>query len=210
MRDDVKRIVETGYDAVVDRFAEWQRGVEGSTRLQRTEELLRLLPERPDVLELGVGAGVRSTRLLAERGALTGVDLSSEQLRRARERLPHATFLQGDLTQLDFPSASFDAVIALYVLNHVPREELAPLADSVVRWLRRGGYFLATFSTNDERGWCGEWLGVEMFFSGLPKEANRGLVEEAGLVVVSDDIETTVEPGFGEARFQWLLARRPE
>jgi SAM-dependent methyltransferase len=210
VREDVKRIVETGYDQVADRFAEWQRGVEGSTRLERTEELLRLLPGSPDVLELGVGAGVRSTRLLAERGALTGIDLSGEQLRRARERIPHASFLQGDVTELHFPLASFDAVVAFYVLNHVPREELAPLAEHVVGWLRPGGYFLASFSTNDEPGWRGEWLGVQMFFAGLSAEENRRLVEEAGLVVLRDEIETTMEPGLGEAQFQWLLARRPE
>ncbi len=210
MRDDVKRIVETGYDAAADRFAEWQRGVEGSTRLQRTEGLLSMLPESPAVLELGVGAGVRSTRLLADRGALTGVDLSSEQLRRARERIPQATFLHADVTELDFPDASFDAVVAFHVFNHLPREELAPLSDRIARWLRPGGYFLASFSTSDESGWLREWLGVEMFFAGLPPEANRGLVEAAGLVVLGDDIETTIEPEVGEVRFQWLLARRPE
>jgi cyclopropane fatty-acyl-phospholipid synthase-like methyltransferase len=211
VRDDVRRIVEAGYDAVADRFAEWQRGVEGSTRLERTEELLRMLPKRPDVLELGIGAGVRSSRLLAERSTLTGVDLSSEQLRRARERIPQATLLHGDVTEVAFPHASFDAVVAFYVLNHVPPEQLAPLLVRVAGWLRPGGYFLASFSTSDDPGWCGEWLGVEMFFAGLPAEANRRLVEgAAGLVVLGDDIETTLEPEVGEARFQWLLARRPE
>ena len=67
MRDDVRRLVEDGYDAMADRFAAWQRDVRGSTQLERIEQLLRLLPEDPDVLELGIGAGVRSTQLLAER-----------------------------------------------------------------------------------------------------------------------------------------------
>ena len=180
MRDDVRRIVEAGYDAMADRFAEWQREVVGSTRLERIEELLRLLPGRPDVLELGVGAGVRSTRMLAERGRLTGVDVSTEQLE---------------------PVASFDAVVAAYVLNHVPPEELGPLARRAADWLRPGGYLLATFGAQDNPGWTGEWLGVEMYFAGLPPEENRRLVEAAGLAVLRDDIEVSVEPG-GEARFQ--------
>jgi predicted TPR repeat methyltransferase len=209
VREDVKRIVETGYDAIADDFAGWQRGIVGSTRLERVEELLRLLPEGPDVLELGVGAGVRSTRMLAERGRLTGVDLSSEQLRRARSRVPAATFLHADFTEVEFAAASFDAVVAAYVLNHLPPDELGPLAGRLAVWLRPGGYFLASFATTDNPGWTGEWLGVEMYFAGLPPEENRRLVEEAGLAILVDEIEISLEPE-GEARFQWLLARRPE
>jgi predicted TPR repeat methyltransferase len=209
VRDDVRRVIESGYDAMADRFAAWQREIEGSTRLERIEELLELLPANPDVLELGVGAGVRSTRLLAERGRLTGVDLSAEQLRRARARIPDATFLHADFTELELDSESFDAVVAAYVLNHVPQDELGPLAHRVAGWLRPGGYFLGTFGTSDNPGWTGEWLGVDMFFAGLPPEENRRLVEAAGLGVMRDDIEVSVEPE-GEARFQWLLARRPE
>jgi predicted TPR repeat methyltransferase len=209
MRDDVRRIVENGYDAMADRFAEWQREVVGSTRIERVEALLQLLPDRPDVLELGVGAGVRSTRMLAERGRLTGVDVSSEQLARARRRLPSATLLHADVMELQLEAASFDAVVAAYVLNHVPPQELGPLLRRVAGWLRPGGYLLATFATEDNPGWTGEWLGVEMYFAGLSRGENRRLVETAGLEIVSDDVEVSLEPD-GEARFQWLLARRPE
>ncbi len=209
MRDHIRRIVETGYDSMADRFAEWQREVVGSTRFERIQELLELLPDRPDVLELGVGAGVRSTRMLAERGRLTGVDVSSEQLDRARRRVPTATLLHADVTELELAAASFDGVVAAYVLNHVPPDELGPLLRRVAGWLRSGGYLLATFATEDNPGWTGEWLGVEMYFAGLPPAKNRSRVEAAGLEIVSDDIEVSIEPE-GEARFQWLLARRPE
>lgn len=219
VRDDVKRVIETGYDAMADRFAAWEREIEGSTRIERVEALLSLLPERPDILELGVGAGVQSSRLLAERGRLTGVDISAEQLRRARERLPDANFVHADFTELELEPQSFDAVVAAYVLNHVPQDELGPLVQRITSWLRPGGHFLATFPTNDNPGWTGEWLGVEMFFAGFPPEENRRLVEAAGLDVLGDEIEVSIEPddgdsgtdaGESEVRFQWLLARKPE
>jgi SAM-dependent methyltransferase len=209
VREDVRRTIEQGYDAMADRFAAWQRQITGSTRLARIERLLDLLPPNADVLELGIGAGVRSSRLLAARGRLTGVDLSAEQLRRARERLPGATLIQADFTELELDPESFDAVVAAYVLNHLPPEELGPLARKVARWLRPGGYFLASYGASDLPGWTGEWLGVEMFFGGLPPEENRRLVEDARLEVLADELEVSQEPE-GEARFQWLLARRPE
>jgi SAM-dependent methyltransferase len=159
------------------------------------------------VLELGVGGGVESSRILAERGRLTGVDLSRAQLRRARERLPGANLIHGDFTRVELPPASFDAVVSFYVLNNLPQEELAPLLRRVARWLRPGAWFLASFPSSDNPGWRGEWLGTEMYFAGCDPETNRRLTEGAGLGVVRDELEVMIEPG-GEVRWQWLLARR--
>ncbi len=207
MRDDPKLIVERGYDAIADRFAEWQTQISDETRLRFLADLLELLPERPDVLELGVGAGVESSRILAARGRLTGVDLSHEQLRRARARLPGATLIQGDFSAVELPPEGFDAVVSFYVLNNLPQEELGPLLRRVAGWLRPGGWFLASFPSSDNPGWRGEWLGTEMYFAGCDPETNRRLAEEAGLEVVRDERETMIEPE-GEVRWQWLLTRR--
>jgi predicted TPR repeat methyltransferase len=207
LSDDPKQIVERGYDAIADRFAEWQAQISDETRLRYLADLLELLPERPDVLELGVGAGVESSRILAERGRLTGVDLSREQLRRARDRLPGATLIHGDFTAVELEQESFDAVVSLYVLNNLPQEELGPLLRRIAGWLRPGGWFLASLPSSDNPGWRGEWLGTEMYFAGCDPETNRRLVEEAGLEVARDERETMVEPE-GKVRWQWLLARR--
>ena len=205
--DDPKRIVERGYDAIVDRFAEWQAEISDETRLRYVGELLELLPEEPAVLELGVGAGVESSRLLAARGLLTGIDLSREQLRRAGERLPDATLIHGDFTEADLPPASFDAVVSLYAFNNLPQPELGPLLRRIADWVRPGGWFLASLPSSDNPGWRGEWLGVEMYFAGCEPRTNRLLAEEAGFEIARDELETMVEPE-GEVRWHWLLARR--
>lgn len=201
-------VVAAGYDAAADRFAAWQRGITGSSRLERVERLVAELPRSPDVLELGVGAGVRSSRLIAERGRLTGVDVSAEQLARARRRLPGARLLQADLLELELPEASFDAVVSLYVLNNLPYGELGPLLERVARWLRPGGRFLASLPATENRGWQGEWLGVDMVFAGHDAEENERLVAEAGLELVDSSLETIAEPVYGEGTWHWVLARR--
>ena len=139
MGDRPQDIVARGYDVGAERFAAWQRQITGSTRLERLDELLSLLPERPDVLELGSGAGIRSTKLLAERGQLLGIDISREQVRRARERIPAARFRHADITRVELEPNSFDGVVSFYVFNHVPREELGPLLARIAVWLRPGG-----------------------------------------------------------------------
>jgi SAM-dependent methyltransferase len=202
-------LVAAGYDEMTDTYHAWQKRIQGSQRLAWLDRLLERLPERPEVLELGSGAGVRSTRVLAERGRLVGIDVSAEQVRRARERVPGVEFHIGDYLEVEFPRASFDGVVAFYTLTHVPRSELSALLARVARWLRPGGHFLATFGTVDHDDVIqDEWLGVPMFFSGMTPAQNAAIVRAVGLEVVAEEVEEIVEPD-GPARFHWILARKP-
>jgi SAM-dependent methyltransferase len=190
------------------RFDEWQEQVSGSPRMRYLDELLALVGPRPDLLELGCGAGVESTRVLAERGRLTGVDISEAQLELARERVPSATFIRADLTELQFAAESFDGVVALYVLFHLPRAELGPLMARIVDWLRPGGVFLATMLARGDGEGVEDWLGVPMFFSSSGPDADRALFRDAGLAILLDETVVQTEPE-GELPFHWMLARKP-
>jgi len=200
-------LVGAGYDAMADTWESWSAQIADDPRHAWLEQLLALLPAGATVVELGCGNGTRETRELARHAKLTGVDLSEEQLRRARERVPGATFVRGDLTTIEFEDGSLDAVAAFYVLNHVPRELLPGLFARVHRWLVPGGHFLATLGASDLEGWEGEWLGVPMFFSGHEPETNRRLLRGAGFELVRDEPVTITEPE-GAVTFHWVLARR--
>ncbi|HEV8459981.1 MAG TPA: class I SAM-dependent methyltransferase [Gaiellaceae bacterium] len=203
MSDERTRIVGAGYDAMADTWAEWSAQITDEPRGIWLNKLLDLLPGG-DVLELGCGDGTRETGVLASRYRTTGVDLSVEQLRRARERVPDATFVHADVTEVSFAAQSFDAVCAFYVLSHVPRELLPALFARVRAWLRPGGYFLATLGASDVENWHGEWLGVPMYFSGHVPDRNRELL--ADFALFDDEVVTIAEPE-GEVSFHWILAR---
>src|SRR5262245_12073234 len=207
LMDDPKRVVAAGYDAIATRFDEWQKQIVGSPRMRYVDELLAQLPPRPDLLELGCGAGVESTRVLAERGQLTGVDISEAQLSLARRRIPTATFIRADLAELDFVPASFDGVVALYVLFHLPRVEVGPLVRRVSDWLRPGGVFLATMLGRGDSEGVEDWLGVPMFFSNSDPDADRELVRDAGLTILADETVVQAEPE-GDLPFHWMLAQK--
>jgi SAM-dependent methyltransferase len=204
--DDARRQVARGYDRMAERFATWRSEIEGSPELKWVQDLIALLPRNPDVLELGCGAAEEPTLLLAERGRLLGVDISGEQLRRARERCPRGAFVQADIVELELDPESFDAVVALYVFNHVPRADLPALLERIAAWLRPGGYLLATFGVSGAEGVEDDWLGVPMFFASYTEAENRALVRGAGFRIEQDEIVSIAEPE-GEARFQWLLAK---
>ena len=207
MSDPRTALVGAGYDAMADTWERWSAQVTGDPRHAWLDELLAVLPSDATVVELGCGNGTAETRALAARSQLTGVDLSEEQLRRARERVPGARFVQGDLTSIEFATGSLDAVAAFYVLNHVPRELLPGLFARIRTWLRPGGHLLATLGASDLEGWHGEWLGVPMFFSGHPPETNERLVRDAGFTLVHSAVETVQEPE-GAVAFHWVLGRR--
>ena len=206
MSDPRTQIVGAGYDAMVDTWEDWVVQIEDDPRAEWRDELIERLPEGARVVELGCGGGTTETRHLAQRFRLTGVDLSDEQLRRARERVPEAEFVQADFTSIDFESESLAAVVAFYSFNHVPRDLLAPLYARVRRWLAPDGLFLTALGTSDTENWTGEWLGTTMYFSSFPPAVNSRMLRDAGFELLRDEIVTFREPE-GPARFQWILAR---
>jgi SAM-dependent methyltransferase len=210
MPDDPKQIVESGYDAVAQRYAEWsQNEVTGSPAVEYLEKLLGMLSPDAAALELGCGNGEPAARMLAPGRPYTGVDISSEQLRRAQELVPGGSFVNGDYTKLDFPSSSFDAVVALYTFGHVPQGELPGLVARIASWLRPGGHLLATAGSRSHPDGIFDWLGVPMFFSGLDVDTNLGLIADCGLDLVEHEVVCQDEGDEGKPCFLWLLARRP-
>jgi SAM-dependent methyltransferase len=90
-----------------------------------TETLLDGIAAGDRVLDVGAGLGDLAAAA-ARRGAIvTGVDLAPEMVRAARRRHPELTFVEGDAEALPFADGEFDAVVAAFVVNHLPEPERA-------------------------------------------------------------------------------------
>ncbi len=213
MTDARTQIVADGYDAIGESFAEWRDRIVGDPRRDWEDELTSRLPDGARVLELGCGAGVPDTQRLAARFRVTGVDISPRQVERARAAVAEAEFLCADFTALELAPGRFDAVVAFYSFNNVPRDLLAGLFARIHSWLTPGGLFMSALGTSDTEGWVGEWLGAPMFYSSFPPETNSRLLREAGFELLRDEVVTFEEPEGpdepgGPANFQWILGRR--
>lgn len=206
MPDPRTELVGRGYDVIGERFVQWRDRIVGDPRREWEDELVSRLEDGARVLELGCGAGVPDTQRLAARFAVTGVDISGEQVRRARAAVPEAEFVHADFTALELDAGSFDAVVSFYAFNHVPRELLAPTFARIRRWLVPGGLLMTALGVGDLEAWTGEWLGAPTFFSSFPREKNSSLVREAGFELLRDELVTFREPE-GDVTFQWVLAR---
>ena len=205
----VKDLVSAGYDTIHGRYADWA-GYDTSRRghyLQLAAEAG--LVRSGDALDLGCGTGRHATAHLAAAGlAVTGVDVSGRSIAVARREVPSARFLVGDMATIAFAADSFDLVTAFYSIIHLPRDEHGRLLRRIARWLRPGGGFVANLGTSGGDAFAEDWHGVPMYWSSWDQRTNRRLLEAAGLDVLVDSIETSVEDG-EPVTFQWVVARKP-
>ena len=205
----VRDLVSAGYDTIHGRYADWA-GYDTSRRhhyLQVAAELGLL--RSGDALDLGCGTGRHATAHLAAAGLrVTGVDVSARSVAVARQEVPSARFLVGDMATIAFPAESFDLVTAFYSIIHLPRDEHGRLLRRVARWLRPGGGLVANLGTTGGDAFVDDWLGVPMYWSSWDQQTNCRLLEAAGLDVLVDTIETSVEDG-EPVTFQWVVARKP-
>ena len=119
---------DASYDARTTR-GHWQRA--------RQEAAVRLVGDGPGtLLEVGVGSG-RLLARLAERGwDVAGIDAAPRMVELARARVPGAKLEVARVEKLPFKDASFDAVVAVGVLEYADLE--ASLRE-LARVLRPGG-----------------------------------------------------------------------
>ena len=162
-----------------------------------------LLNDGDPVLDLGCGCGVPATAILAERFSVTGVDISPVQVERARRLVPAAQFVCQDMTKVEFPHESFTAIVSFLAIIHLPVEEQPGIFRKLSRWLRPGGYLLATVGT---RAWTGteeDWHGAPMYWSHADRETYLAWLKDAGF----DVLWTRFIPE-GDSGHTLLLAKR--
>jgi cyclopropane fatty-acyl-phospholipid synthase-like methyltransferase len=143
-----------------------------------------LLHDGDPVLDLGCGCGVPATAILAQRYAVTGVDLSPVQITRARRLVPSAQFECADMSRVDFPAESFGAIVSFFAIIHVPVEQHPAILRKIHRWLRPAGYLFATVGS---RAWTGiedDWHGAPMYWSHADQATYVAWLEETGFDVL--------------------------
>jgi phosphatidylethanolamine/phosphatidyl-N-methylethanolamine N-methyltransferase len=107
------------------------------------------------ILEVGVGTGI-SLPDYARTNRITGVDISVPMLKKARERVAARGLANVDAlavmdaARLGLPDASFDVVVAQYVITAVPHPEAT--LDEFARVLKPGGEIVLVNHIGAETG----------------------------------------------------------
>jgi len=130
------------------------------TLLPFRDMVLATMKETSRILDVGCGGGQLAIEIARARPDLevTGVDLSSSQLRRAKFRSAAAgarvDFIQASALDLPLPDASFDLVYSVDCLKHWPEKGRG--LRECARLLRPGGMLFITEVNRDctlRQGW---------------------------------------------------------
>jgi SAM-dependent methyltransferase len=131
-------VLDPQYFKPLDRF---------DLRFARTMWVYDNVRRNSALLDLGCGAGMLA--LLKRKGVtLTGVDLSEECVVAAR-RNGYDETVRCELQALPFPDASFDYVVSLDVIGHIPAQSKDALFTEIKRVLRPGGVTLHGIECTD-------------------------------------------------------------
>jgi SAM-dependent methyltransferase len=125
------------YDGIADWYDhEFRSPPSGDLR---RETLRRILGEGPGrLLDVGCGTGVYTTMTSRYRWAATGIDVSEDMLRLARQR--GLEVIHADATDLPFEDESFDAVMSMW--THTDVDDFPAVVKEVARVLSRDGRFV--------------------------------------------------------------------
>ena len=197
------------------------------------EHLQRVLPDwRPHGQALDFGCGVgRLTQALADHfDRVTGVDISVDMLKLAREhnrapdRVEYLENRDADLRQ--FPDRRFAMVLSLITLQHIAPEYGRRYLAEFARVCAPGGVIIVQVPAQDHvsqprrfswwlpthwKRWkraARRWLVMEptMEMHTIPREEVQAILEQGGLHVVHVDTLPVTGPGYTSFRY---IAHRP-
>ncbi|MEY3330550.1 MAG: hypothetical protein RLZZ115_3435 [Cyanobacteriota bacterium] len=121
---------------------------------------LTLTPETK-VLDLCCGSGQATAVLVEYSQDVTGLDGSPLSLKRARNNVPQAQYVEGFAENMPFGDNSFDLVHTSAALHEMNPEQLQQILNEVYRVLKPGGIFtLVDFHSPTNPIF---WPGVAMF-----------------------------------------------
>src|SRR5262249_1694056 len=94
---------------------------------------------KTDLFEEGFGQDALVDSFIATYPLVTGMDVSRVVVAEARKRMPGGRFVVGDVATVPFKAGSFDLIVSISTLDHLPPPLLAGALAELCRLLRTDG-----------------------------------------------------------------------
>ena len=132
--------------SVKQAYDKWSQQYDTNENKTRDLEAVALRETLADIafescLEIGCGTGKNTAWLITKAKSITAVDLSTEMLARAKQKIniENVHFIQADILQdWDFANKKYDLVSFSLVLEHI--EKLEPIFNKISKIIEPGGY----------------------------------------------------------------------
>ncbi|MDE1874413.1 MAG: class I SAM-dependent methyltransferase [Candidatus Micrarchaeota archaeon] len=175
------KLVEQGYNKIY-------RNYNKNRQMKNDKALIVKFAEsftrNAKVLDVGCGSG-KVAALLSNYGLrVIGIDISKNMLKLAKENSPKSRFYLMNMKDMNFPTKSFDGVISLYAIIHLPRRYHYEVLKRMYKFLKPGGKLLISVGRSDSKEWFEEnWHGGRMYWSHFSRKKNEDLIANAGFKI---------------------------
>lgn len=206
MIKDIRKIVKEGYEKGDYAGHFRTRPQPNAMEKKFLNRLVALIPKAAKILDLGCGIGIPFDKYFADKGfQVIGIDVAHKHVEQAKKNVPSAAFIEGDFSKTDFGGERFHAIIAMYSVFHIPREEQQSLFNKMHDLLEGGGVILMTLGTSNTDGLEENWTGAPMAWSNYDPATYKVMIAKAGFEIAESKYEG--QPGDDEYHW-WVLAKK--
>jgi SAM-dependent methyltransferase len=203
-RDPIARTRQAYHDHWETFLHAWGRGP--YRRPPLLADMLRRVPRKAHLLDLGCGAGQDLREIRRAGFRVIGLDLNRSLLHYARRRSPRLTLVQADIRHLPYAAGAFDGVWAAASLIHLPKISVQASLRCLATLTRPGGLFAATFIHGRRSGILQSGWIPGRFISRWHKQELATALDRAGWDIVQ---LKTVSDQERKGRWLNLIASRP-
>lgn len=149
------------------------------------------------VLDVGCWSGQIEKLAVKDAKEIVGIDPGEDAIKFARRQIPKARFIVGTIDNIPFKNNSFDVVLLLEVLEHIPKDtELAGLKE-INRVLKENAFLLLTTPNNNFFSILSDPAFFLIGHRHYSEDKLREFLEESGFEI----IDFSIRGGFIQAIF---------
>lgn len=183
--NETSKLVEKGYNKIAESYYTHRDLNKFNSELGK---FALLLSRGAHILDVGCGAGIPTGRNLVQKGfTVTGIDLSDTMLELARKNVPEAKFIKMDMNEIKFNNNTFDGIVSVYALFHVPKQNHSAIFKKFYEILKTGGIIMINTGVSESEG-TSNFFGVPMFWSNYNPKDTLQLVKDAGFSIIFEGI----------------------
>jgi cyclopropane fatty-acyl-phospholipid synthase-like methyltransferase len=189
------------YDLIAEQ---WHTSSREFRQQKYVDRLLQGVQPNALILDLGCGTGWPVAHYLVGQGfRVVGVDSSAKMLEIARQVVPEAKLIHGDMIDLEL-TERFSAAVVWDSVFHVERVHHPALFHKLCRWLAPGGRLLLSAGGSGDEGFTSQMHGHTFFYSGYEPEETLEYLRAAGFDVELSEVDDPSSRGHIA-----IIARRP-
>jgi len=173
-----------------DKIAQWwnARQRDSDYGVAQVERALAMGAQGGRALDVGCGSGGRLIRRLTERKLdVTGLDISAEMIKLAKQNHPDCQFIHGDIRSWE-TDIKFDFILAWDSLFHLPLDEHKPVLSKLCQWLSPDGIMIHTFG-NAKGAHSDTWRDQVFHYSSIGIAKNIEVLHENNMALMHLELD---------------------